>query len=680
MSNGTTSSVHTPTSFETVGQGTALRTYDVFDTVVTRLAGSPSAVFLLLGQTLRLQGRWAGSGDQFAAARIAAEARARGHTPDKEVTLALIYRELAFAQGLSNSAANAIADDEMTLERRLLRAVPTSIARIERERRAGCRIAFASDMYLPESIVRSWLDELEVSKSGDRLWVSSESGHSKSDGRLFDLIEREFSQPTGEWLHIGDNLRADVAMPRARGIATSLFVDCHLTALEQNMERSSSATAGLSSLLAGASRWTRLSGADSDDTHRRTMNEYAAEVAGPAVYAFVLWVLRSAQRQGIRKVWFMARDGQAMIPVAREIARRLNLDVDVGYLYGGRQVVKVAALRELDDAALEWMTGGAWFLSVAEMLIRVGIDADDVRETLRGSGLPESEPIGWERMPLLRDFLRHSNVAPKILAAAAARRVDVLDYFRQCGIVGEERCCIVDIGWRGTVVKAIDDLIGRAETVKHLYLYFGLYARPPQCAGLSMSGYLFDADGDKKLGSGLDIPNLSAAMEIFCQANHGSVLELRRKGLGFEPICREEDASAGGDWDVPYFQQRLCTFAQHVCIDLCADPDADLRSLVELGLRTSLCDPTEAQARLMGGIPFVDDQAGSVAHPFARPYGPRDLRQAFRIGGRPLYGMNWWSAGAWKLTAPSMRFAVRAASKAGRFRRRASEFFRSRSI
>lgn len=653
-----------------------LRTYDVFDTVVTRLVGLPGAVFLLLGHRLSSQGRWTGSGEQFASARNAAEVRARTNGSSDEATLAQVYDELAFAHGLSQETARAMADDELRLERLLLRAVPATAARIALERGSGCEIAFASDMYLPETVVRSWLQELNLARTGDRVWVSSESGQAKSTGRLFQLIAEELPYSVSDWTHTGDNSLSDVSVPQRRGIATRLFSDCHLTEMERNMEDSSVSTAGLSSLLAGASRWTRVSDEESNDPHRRTMNEYASQVAGPAVYGFVLWVLRSAHRQGIRKIWFMARDGQAMLPIAREISRRLEIDVDVGYLYGGRQVVKVAALRKIDDAALEWMTGGAWFLSIAEVLTRVGVDANEVQGALRDTGFTAEEPVGLERMQALRSFLSHPMVASKILAAASARRADVLEYFRQCGIIGGDRCCIVDIGWRGTVVKAIDELVGRSETRKHLFVYFGLYARPASCAGLNMTGYLFDAGGEKALGSGLDIPNLTSAMEIFCQADHGSVLALKRVGTGFEPVCRDEDASADGSWDVNYFQERLLTFAKHVNVELCIDPDADLRSPIAAGLRKVLSDPSEAQARLMGGIPFVDDQAGSVAHPFARPYRLSDLRQAFRAGDRPQYGMNWWTAGAWALTSRPVRFAVRAAAKSGRLRRRAMQFLR----
>lgn len=649
--------------------GAPLRSYDVFDTVITRLVGLPASVFRLLGHLLSRHGGWHGSAEQFVAARVEAERRARDNTPGLEVTIASIYTQLGFAHNIDAETLKFFERKEMALERQLLRAVPATLQVIDLERSAGSRIAFISDMYLSHDVILEWLDAFGVFKPQDSLWVSSEHSGSKGDGRLFDHVAMKVPCPAGEWTHMGDNWRADIAVPQGRGIRAVPFSDCHLTPAEEDMERHAAGTTGLASLLAGASRWTRISVTDATPD-QRLLNEYAAQVGGPVVYAFVLWVLRTAQRQGIRRLWFMARDGQVMLPIARSIAKRLQIDVEVGYLYGGRQVVKVAALRQIDETAVGWISGGGWFLSVAEVLMRVGVIASDVLTEILEFGLPESGPIGFDRMPQLMQFLKYPSVANRILSSAAERRRDVLDYFRQCRLIDGEPCCVIDIGWQGTVLKAIRELIGAEETARHTYLYFGLFARPKECAGLDMRGYLFDGGGKEKKGLGFDIPSLSAAMEIFCQADHGSVLHLRRNDDRFDPVCRQETRAAGDRWDIPFFQRRLAEFSNAVAIELCPDPDADLRALADQALRRALSDPTVEQANLMGSLPFADDQAGSATQPFAHPYGLSDLRQTFRDTRLPIYGMNWWVPGAWRLTDPRMRFLLKVAIRVGRLRRR----------
>src|SRR5882762_8619962 len=70
-----------------------VRSFDVFDTSLTRLVGRPSAVFFLQGHVLVCRGLWKASAEQFAAARLEAERRARHNAGGQEVTLKAIYRE-----------------------------------------------------------------------------------------------------------------------------------------------------------------------------------------------------------------------------------------------------------------------------------------------------------------------------------------------------------------------------------------------------------------------------------------------------------------------------------------------------------------------------------------------------------------------------------------------------------
>lgn len=647
-----------------------LRSYDVFDTVITRLVGLPSSAFFLVGHALVSRGLWTHTVAQFAAARVDAENRARDNSVRREVTLTEIYAELRFALPLAADVALAAAQVELQIERCLLRAVPGVNETLQRQRLAGVEVAFISDMYLSQPQVGALLQALGLMRPAERLWVSSESGHSKGEGGLFDLVARERGGSTDDWVHTGDNLWSDIQMARARGIDAVPVTDCHLTTPEQAMERYGTASGGLSSLLAGAARWTRLSVAVDATPNQRVLSDFASQVAGPAVYAFVLWVLRRAQQAGIRRVWFMARDGEVMLPIARSIAERLQLDVDIGYLYGGRQVVKVAALRAIDDKAVQWICGGAGILTIAEVLARVGVEHTEFEEVCKEFGLPTREVIGWPRMDALGRFLRDPRVSGRILAVAAQRRADVLDYFRECGLLGGERCCIVDIGWRGTVVKAIDELIGREASALHTYLYFGLYDKPVACAGLTLSAYLFDHGPDGRFGTGASLNALTAVMETFCQADHGPVMRLQRVDGEFRPVCKDETAAATTAWDVPYFQRQMATFAENVAIELCPQVDVDLRSLVAELLHHALERPTPEQARVLGGVQFIDDQAGSAAQPLAHAYRLADLRTAVNQGMRPWYGLNWWTEGAWALTSPRMKFWIRAAAKLGRLRRR----------
>ena len=640
-----------------------MRSFDVFDTVITRLVGEPASLFRFVGQAAVEKGLWFGTAEQFAIARTAAETRARQHAAPSEVTFAAIYRELVSSHGVRSVDTGQLCELELTIERRLIRAVPAIARELARARQAGHRVVFISDMYLPHDVLRAWLVELGALHAGETLWVSSAHRVTKGGGEMYDAVRAVESGAPVDWIHKGDNEYADVRPAAQRGIGTDHYVECHLNLNERLMESAAPETCGLSSLFAGASRWTRLNRPADTDV---ALNEVAAGIGAPLIYGFVLWILLEAKKRGLTRIWFMARDGQVMLPVARTIADRLGLNVELGYLYGGRQIVRLASLTAVDEAALEWMTGGAGAMTLQSVLDRVGLSLADVAHVAFDLKLRTTASIGWDGVSQLKSFLLHPEVAALILKEAEVRRAIVLDYFRSCRLIGDESCAVVDIGWRGNVLRSIVDLLGEAQAAKHTFMYFGLYAHPRGCEAIPKVAYLFDVDGDERLGTGNDIPSLTTLMEIFCQADHGQVMRLERRCAGFEPVCREAEPP-GSRWDVTKFQAAVLEFANTVPISEIRFVGGDLRGICDRLLRRLAIAPNAEEVALLAPLGFVDDQGGSEPQAFAHSYGWQQVRVAYRTGNaRPSLGLNWWIAGALLLTPKLITWSMRIAAKAGR--------------
>ena len=648
-----------------------LHSFDVFDTVLTRLVGKPASLFVLLGHRAVLAGHWTQSPERFAIAREAAESLARAQVHPREVTLQRIYCELAFAHALAPTAISDIHTLEQQLEGALLRAVPAAQVAVRAVRDAGHRAVFVSDMYLSRETIRAWLAREGLLDSGDDVWVSSESGVTKASGALFNEVRLGSSVNVAQWRHTGDHPQADVAVPRSIGIEAQLWSLCVLTRYEEQMERHTAGTGALSSLLAGAARWVRLSHPQTNAA-QATLRNIAAGVAGPVLWAFVTWVLRRAQSEGLRRIWFTARDGQVMLRMARRIAPRLGIEIELGYLYGGRQVVHLAGLHTIDERAIKWLIGGAGAVTAAALLERVGLEPDAVAEALTRYQIPLEGPIGWSRTQSLEGFFRDPAVAAVVLAKASERRDDMRSYFGACGLMGGEACAIVDIGWRGSVLRSMFDILGAEAAAQHHFLYFGLFARPADVPEARMSAFLFDNAGAPMVGTGHDVPSLTAAMEIFCQADHGQVIHVERRGEVHVPRLRAVAPSAPTLWDIGYFQSCLEAFAESVLVDLAIDADADLRPMCDQLLRMLMAAPDALEARVLGSVQYVDDQGGTTSQPFAHAFRAADCRSSFRNGQFPQKTLAWWEEGAWALTPEPVRLLLRAARKVGAMRRRFS--------
>src|SRR5258706_10517325 len=135
----------------------SLASFDVFDTALTRLVGTPSSVFLVLGRRLSRSGLISCSAEAFARARATAQKQARLHQPSGEISLADIYRQLGLALGFDAQQQITLADEEQRLEADLIRPVPAARGWLATARQNGHSIRFVSDMYLPRHFIETQL-------------------------------------------------------------------------------------------------------------------------------------------------------------------------------------------------------------------------------------------------------------------------------------------------------------------------------------------------------------------------------------------------------------------------------------------------------------------------------------------------------------------------------------------
>jgi predicted HAD superfamily hydrolase len=639
--------------------------FDVFDTSLTRLIGRPTSLFYLLGQSLVDEHKWHGSAEAFAVARIASEKRARINTCSQEVTLNAIYSEMAHAYGLEVNAVPLFAGTELELEGRLLRPVPRVSEMISELRTNKRRIAFITDTYFPRKTIESWLKKFGLFADGDHIWASSEVGLAKHTGDLFHVVLERESIKSSSLKHFGDNALSDVAVPASLGIHTYQLDDCKLTRYEMIMEECASETCGVSSLFAGASRWVRLTfPAPTEDA--RKLRDLATQVAGPVLCAYVAWVLVKAKNIGLSRLLFTSRDGQVMLKVAERLKAKLGVAAELAYFYGGRQMLNLAGLSEVNAQAIEWITESAALLNLSDILKRVDLSASEVADEIDRYGLPQTGILDTSGIEILKSFLSDPSVVEKICRSAERRRRHIHGYLASCGLAESFSCGIVDIGWKGRVFHAIREVLQKPAGYMHTGLYFGLFAKPSNPQGLE--AFLFDLAAAPPLGLGADIPSLASVMEIFCQANHGPVVDVIENESGYTPVLTAESNNANSRWDVAYFHRCVEAFVDALEITPQSFSNLDLRPMCERLLRTLMSHPSFEEASFLGAFNYNTDQGGLVAQPFAEPYRVSDFRNTFRNGLLPNKQHVWWLAGSIALTKPATLWLLRLACHLSKMR------------
>lgn len=196
--------------------------FDVFDTLVVRPFWTPSDLFSLLWEDFQKTHKIDFDID-FKLLRMEAEAQARKNACNPEVTLDLIYETLAEVTGWEKSFVEDLKAEEIRHELKFCRARKTAFDLVGYARNLGKRVIAISDMYLPRSVIGQILRQAGFGFADEDIFVSSEYGQLKWNGRLFECVVKRLNVAHKTILHIGDNAASDVEMAQKCGLQSLHF-------------------------------------------------------------------------------------------------------------------------------------------------------------------------------------------------------------------------------------------------------------------------------------------------------------------------------------------------------------------------------------------------------------------------------------------------------------------------
>ncbi|MCB9772392.1 MAG: hypothetical protein H6754_07580 [Candidatus Omnitrophica bacterium] len=230
------------------------------------------------------------------------------------------------------------------------------------------------------------------------------------------------------------------------------------------------------SIFSGASRSTRLSQVY-PDIHRQVIWDTGTNVIGPLFTTFVWWLLQQAKKDGIKRLYFMARDGFILKEIADILIPTGNFEIETRYLQVSRQSLLYASIKDVDTFDTRWLMWNPLTpLSVKTILQRLEIMPDMVSAELNKYGIQNIDKLltlsqKWK----FRSFFSEPKVKKLILQRAQERFVTTDAYLRQEGLTDGTSFALVDLGWAALSQYALSRLLeksnGRPSTgVKGYYL------------------------------------------------------------------------------------------------------------------------------------------------------------------------------------------------------------------
>lgn len=489
--------------------------FDMFDTLVKRDCWRPVELFQLLqkkvDETFHIN-------SNFSKLRVEAERKAIHSSRYEEITLNEIYEQLDL--NLSKDKMQQVKQWEEEYEYRFCQWNPYIRPIYEYCIARSKTIFIITDIYLSYQLIERILKKLGIKY--DALYVSSDKKLRKDTRSLFQYVLKEQKIKPESLLHIGDNKKSDIRMPKQLGIdvvhiAKQLSLNLFVNKKEYKNNHNYANLCAFINNHADLHSWNAVH----PDKARDYFSQAGYEVEGPVLYGFARWLQEQFQKDHIEKVFFFARDGQIM----QMAYQKLHITLPNTYMYTSRRALITPCLwmqTSLND--LQYVTHWPKFFTIKIFLENIGLNADRYITYFEKEGISSTYQWNWKSLLNNQQFkeVYKKYIEKKMIKNSKQQYNYLIRYLDQLNFKGN--VAIVDIGWFGHMQSALQKIVINANLPTQIRGYYlGLCANSPLIDNIQAKGYLFDKGKNEYL---FDLEStFNGIVETLFTADHGTTKE-----------------------------------------------------------------------------------------------------------------------------------------------------------
>ena len=290
--------------------------FDIFDTLIFRPFSEPTDIFYFVGAQLGIL--------DFKNIRIIQEYEARQeqfHSAHHyEINFSDIWNRIEKEVGIEKTYGMMI---EKKIEEKFCYANPFMLELFCSLKKMGKKIIIISDMYFSKSFLKKILEKNGYTGITD-IYVSSEYGISKANGKLFELIKKEFKNSTS-MVHIGDNKVSDINMAQKYGFDSLYYPNI-------NQMAAAFRTYDMSPIIGGAYR-AIVNQYLYQGLYTYSMEyEYGFIYGGLFVLGYCQFIHKYCTSHKIDKILFLSRDGD----ILKQVYDQIYPNENTSYVYWSR--------------------------------------------------------------------------------------------------------------------------------------------------------------------------------------------------------------------------------------------------------------------------------------------------------------------------------------------------------
>ncbi len=512
---------------------------DVFDTALLRRVQGPRDVFLLLHDRAPFTALKR-SAREVAVLRMFAEDQARrdglARHSSSEVTLTEIYTALAAATGLPTGLVPQMVNAERDVERAVCVTHPVLHALYRRAKADGKTVWFVSDTYHEPEFLRELLTQTGYDPT-DRIIASCKHRASKGEGSLFARALGDVTP--ARVLHIGDNPHSDGTRAAAAGLRAVVhpFPTCG-PAGELAPSPAHAVVRGFAAVATRAPQpapdfwWS-----------------FGYRAAGPMLTGFATWLAEAFARDGIDRAYFLLRDGEILLRVFDIVTADRPGMPTRSLLHSSRRAFVLPAIETFHPSIVGQLFVATTERPVRQFLSRFDVSTEGLEPAMRAVGFSGPDHViragDVDALKALAALFRQPIVVERLVQRSRAERAVLLDYLAQEGMYEAARVALVDVGWNGTIQKAlrkVHRLAGRPLTDIGYYIGTDEPVRCPDEPEMISHGYLFDRAQPRE--SYVRSFTFRELFEFICSSTRGGLRRFERDGSRVVPIEEHADADA----------------------------------------------------------------------------------------------------------------------------------------
>ncbi len=570
--------------------------FDIFDTLIKRNVEKPEQVHYLVEREFFKQTGIEVPG--YTQYRIKAEENARKHSEKEEVSLEEIFY---FLTGIPEEWKSMLQELERQLEIKIctpnLNIKPIYAKAVQENK----RVIITSDMYLDQETIEQILHKCGY-KGYERIYLSSFYGKCKAKGSIYQVIKKDYLDFSGRILHIGDQVEADYRIPKKAGMK-AVLIDGQAQQLRYWKRRNEQVSDQFLYQRLYAFLNNRITDNDSD------AYVIGWEILGPMLLGFCRWMYAKWETDGIERVFFLSREGK-LFQDAFQILYP-HCQIKQSYLYGSRQALAVPLLADAADFD-EMLETFKLFSHVPMVDIIPTICAFDKKkfceELKKNTNLNDKTRIDAvseeEKEVLYSTIMKFGN------EYFEKQRENIHAYLRNNNFSGN--LAVVDIGWSGTMQRALQKYTAHGETKLHGY-YLGVrnIRAEEHYADLSRAGYLFDHTHNRDFD--MMARFTAAVLEILCSNMEGSVLRYDAVGERVIPVLAKREYRANESKFIKDVQSAALDFLNEIGKDELLAREAEIPvDLVMDSYARFAVNPSLATLRIFQKFNFMNGEVRKV--------------------------------------------------------------------